>query len=223
MSALPSKAGMCRALVDVRFGPIADIISNIQWTKVPYTDQFNGVMFCVKQAACAKEEIQMGILDELLGGGQRQKEYRDFVARYEQGDPSEGYSDREVLQRYGDVSHAVPPNQYAQAAIEALGKLSPEDRAAFLKMLQERAATLGVALPRQVTPEPKELGQVLTDLHGKPGQLRDMLGGDAAQPQQQASASPITDILSSPMAKAVLAGIAAMVVKRVMQGSSRTT
>ena len=38
------------------------------------------------------------------------------------------------------------------------------------------------------------------------GQLRDILGG----------------ILSSPQAKAVLAGIAAMVVRRVMQGSSRT-
>jgi hypothetical protein len=36
----------------------------------------------------------MGILDELLGGGQRQKEYRDFVDRYEQGHPSEGYSDQ---------------------------------------------------------------------------------------------------------------------------------
>src|SRR5258706_210221 len=34
----------------------------------------------------------MGILDELIGGGQRQKEYRDFVDRYQQGDPSEGYS-----------------------------------------------------------------------------------------------------------------------------------
>ena len=28
----------------------------------------------------------MGILDELIGGGQRQKEYRDFVDRYEQGE-----------------------------------------------------------------------------------------------------------------------------------------
>jgi hypothetical protein len=69
-----------------------------------------------------------------------------------------------------------------------------------------------------VAPEPKELGQVLTDLHKKPGQLRHMLGGDAAQPQKQASgSSPISDILTSPMAKAVLAGIAAMVVKRVMR------
>src|ERR1700750_1255933 len=92
----------------------------------------------------------MGILDELIGGGQRQKEYRDFVDRYEQGDPSEGYSDQEVLNRYGNVSHAVPPDKYAQAAIEALGKLSPEERAAFVKMLQQRAEARGVALPRQV-------------------------------------------------------------------------
>ncbi|MBR0693433.1 hypothetical protein [Bradyrhizobium lablabi] len=165
----------------------------------------------------------MGILDELMGGGQRQKEYRDFIDRYEQGDPSEGYSDQEVLNRYGDVSHAVPPDQYAEAAIEALGKLSPEERAAFVKMLQQRAAARGVALPGQVAPEPKELGGVLTDLHGKPGQLRDILvSGDAQPPSQAQPSNPIIDMLASPQAKAVLAGIAAMVVKRVMQGSSRT-
>ena len=159
----------------------------------------------------------MGILDELLAGGQRQKEYSDFVNRYEQGHPSEGYSDQEVLERYGEVSHAVPSDQYAKAAQEALSKLSPEERAAFVKMLQDRAAARGVTLPVNVTPEPKELGDVLTDLHSKPGQLRDMLGGDTAQLQQQSpGSSPIIEILSSPMAKAVLAGIASMVVKRVM-------
>jgi hypothetical protein len=118
---------------------------------------------------------------------------------------------------------SVSPDQYAQAAQEALSKLSPEERAAFVKMLQDRAAARGVTLPRQVAPEPKDLGQVLTGLHAKPGQLRDMLGGGAAQPQEQASgSSPITDILTSPMAKAVLAGIAAMVVKRVMSRPSQT-
>jgi hypothetical protein len=115
-----------------------------------------------------------------------------------------------------EVAHAVPSDHYAQAAQEALSKLSPQERALFMKMLQDRAAAHGVTLPGKVAPEPKELGQVLTDLHEKPGQLRDMLGGDAAQPQQAAGSSPITDILSSPMAKAVLAGIAAMVVKRVV-------
>jgi len=58
---------------------------------------------CIINHVCAKEEFYMGILDELLGGGQRQKDYRDFVDRYEQGSPSEGYSDQEVLKRYGDV------------------------------------------------------------------------------------------------------------------------
>jgi hypothetical protein len=169
-----------------------------------------------------KGVLQMGILDELLTGGQRQQDYRDFVDRYEQGPPSQGYSDQEVLKRYGEVSHAVPADQYARAAQEALSKLSPEERAAFVKMLQDRAAARGVTLPRQVAPDPKDLGQVLTDLHKKPGQLRDMLGGDAVQPTQASGSSPITDILTSPMAKAVLAGIAAMVVKNVMGGSSRS-
>ena len=165
----------------------------------------------------------MGILDDLLGNEQLQKQYKDFVKRYEQGDPSEGYSDQEVLKRYGEVSHAVPAGQYAQAAQEALGKLSPEDREEFLKMLQERAAARGVELPGKVASDPRDLGRVLTDLHEKPGQLRDILGPGDGQLQGQASRSnPIGDMLSSPMAKAVLAGIAAMVVKR-MTGSSQTT
>ena len=164
----------------------------------------------------------MGILDDLLAGGQIQKEYKDFVSRYEQGDPSEGYSDQEVLKRYGEVSHAVPPDQYAQAAQEALGKLSPEERAEFLKMLQERAAARGVKLPGRVAPDPKDLGQVLTDLHQKPGQLRDILGGGDARPQEQVQGSnPIIDMLSSPLAKAVLAGIATVVIKRMTGSSSQ--
>jgi hypothetical protein len=165
----------------------------------------------------------MGILDDLLGRGQLQKEYKDFVNRYEQGDPSEGYSDQEVLKRYGEVSHAVPPDQYAQAAQEALSKLSPEERAEFLAMLQERAAARGVKLPGKVASDPKDLGHVLTELHEKPGQLRDILAGGDSQPQGQAPGSnPIVDMLSSPLAKAVLAGIAAVVVKRITGASSQT-
>src|SRR5262245_46559997 len=96
-----------------------------------------------------KGVLQMGILDELLAGGQRQKDYSDFVDRYEQGPPSQGYSDQEVLNRYGEVSHAVSSDQYTQAAQEALSKLSPEERAAFVKMLQDRAAARGVTLPEK--------------------------------------------------------------------------
>ena len=75
----------------------------------------------------------------------------------------------------------MPPDQYAQAAQEALAKLSPEERAEFLKMLQERAAARGVKLPGNVAADPKDLGKVLTDLHEKPGQLRDI--GDCYPPR----------------------------------------
>jgi len=81
----------------------------------------------------------MGILEDLLGGGQRQGDFTDFVNRYEQGHPAEGYTDQEVVERYREVAHAVPADQYAQAAQEALARLSPEERAEFVKMLQERA------------------------------------------------------------------------------------
>ena len=86
-------------------------------------------------------------------------------------------------------------------------------------MLQQRNATRGVKLPGKVI-RSTDLGKMLTDLHQKPGQLRDILGG--GQPRGKRRVNPIIDMLSSPQAKAVLAGIAAMVVKRVTQGSSRT-
>jgi hypothetical protein len=86
-------------------------------------------------------------------------------------------------------------------------------------MLQERAQTRGTQLPQQIGAEPQDLGQVLTDLHQRPGQLRDLLGGAQARAE---GSSAVTSLLASPLAKAALAGIAAMVVKRVMQGPARS-
>jgi hypothetical protein len=162
----------------------------------------------------------MGILDDLLGGGQRRGDFEDFVKRYEQGHPAEGYSDQEVIDRYGQVAHEVPPDDYAQAATEALSRLSPEERAEFVKMLQERARARGVALPGKVGSDPRDLGQVVRDLHQKPGQLRDLLGGERS-PGGAAGSDALTNVLGSPVAKAALAGIAAMLVRRVMRGSAR--
>jgi len=162
----------------------------------------------------------MGILEDLFGGGQRKQDYTDFVNRYEQGHPAEGYSDAEVVDRYREVAHAVPPDDYAQAAQAALARLSPEERAEFVRLLQDRVRARGAALPRPVEPDPGGLGQVLTDLHKTPGRLRDLLGGGSA-PSQAAGASPLAGMFASPLAKAALAGIAAMVVKRVMQGPAR--
>jgi hypothetical protein len=161
----------------------------------------------------------MGMLDDLLGSGKRQQEYSDFVRRYDQGHPSEGYSDQEVVDRYRDVAHAVPRDEYAQAAQEALARLSPEERASFARMLQQRAAAKGMPLPDNVTSNPRDLGDALTNIHEIPGRLRDLFGtgaskGTATEPG--GAAGGLGSMLSSPVAKAALAGIAAMVVKRAM-------
>jgi hypothetical protein len=160
----------------------------------------------------------MGVLEDLLSSGQVQRMFTDFVTRYEQGHPSEGYSDQEVVDRYSQVAHAVPADQYAQAAQEALARLSPEERAAFVKMLQDRAQAKGVTLPSRVGADPRDLGQVLTGLHQKPGQLRDILSGGGSS-ADVSGASPLTGLLGSPLAKAALAGITAMLVKKVVRSA----
>ena len=162
----------------------------------------------------------MGFLDDLFGSGELQRDFKDFVNRYEQGHPADGYSDQEVVQRYSDVAHAVPPDQYAQAAQEALARLSPEERAASVKMLQERAQAKGATLPTQVGTDPRGLGQMVTDLHQTPGRLRDLLGGGGSPQTKAAESNPLAGMLASPLARAALAGITAMVVKRVMRGET---
>jgi hypothetical protein len=121
------------------------------------------------------------------------------------------------MERYRDVAHAVPRDEYAQAAQEALARLSPEERAAFAKMLQQRAAAKGMPLPDNVTANPRDLGQVLTNIHETPGRLRDLFGtGGGERSATQPEGGGLSSMLSSPLAKAALAGIAAMVVKRAM-------
>jgi hypothetical protein len=89
-----------------------------------------------------------------------------------------------------------------------------------VKLLQERAQARGAALPRRLGSDPNDLGRALTDLHQTPGQVRDLLGpGEGAQ-APATGASAVSSVLASPLAKAALAGIAAMVVKRVMRGSA---
>jgi hypothetical protein len=67
----------------------------------------------------------MNLFDMLTGMGSKRDEYEDFARRYEQGSPSEGYSDQEVLDRYGSVAHNVSATDYEEAAREAFDRLSP--------------------------------------------------------------------------------------------------
>ena len=86
----------------------------------------------------------MGLLDELMGGGDRQQEYGDFVQRYQQGPPYEGISDEEAGQRYTEVAGEVDPQTYQDSARDALANLQPDERNAFASQLHEYAQGQGV-------------------------------------------------------------------------------
>jgi hypothetical protein len=58
------------------------------------------------------------------------------------------------------------------------------------------------------------LANITSQLHQQPGLLRDILGGLTGNRESSGSGG----ILSNPLAKAALAGIAAMLVKKVLGG-----
>jgi hypothetical protein len=172
----------------------------------------------------------MGLFEILMGAGQNQQEYEDFARRYEQGAPWEGYSDQEVIDRYGQVAHKLPSSDYEAAVREALSRLSPAQQAELGRYLQERAAGREVALP-----PPGQAGgaggldglaRSVRELHERPGRLREVLtapsGAEPGRAPGSAGAEPagvppdLGGIFASPLAKAALAGIAAMLVRRML-------
>ena len=162
----------------------------------------------------------MGLLDMLMGSSQTREGFQDFLNRFQEGPPSEGYSDQEVLDRYGQVAHQASPSDYEAAARDAFGHLSEADREQFGQMLAGQAQSRGLNLPGLTPPQGQGFGDVdwlaniVSQIHQQPGLLRDLLGGLTGNRETSSSGG----IFSSPLAKAALAGIAAMLVKRVLGG-----
>ncbi len=157
----------------------------------------------------------MNLFDNLFGGQQRQ-EYEGFVNRYQQGHPSEGYSEEEAMQRYQTVASNVPEDVYQQSAEESFARLSPQERKEFFQFLRERAQQQQVA--QNFTDfnqegaddryqDPHELAQLATRMRQQqPGFLEKLLGDDGGG----------QGMLGNPLVKSALAGIAAMAMRKLM-------
>jgi hypothetical protein len=162
----------------------------------------------------------MNLLEMLMGSSQTREGFQDFLNRFEEGPPSEGYEDQEVLDRYGEVAHRASPSDYEEAARDAFGRLSQADREEFGQLLAGRAQSKRLDLPGLAPPQGQGFGDVdwlsniTSQIHQQPGLLRDLLGGLTGNRETSSSGG----ILSSPLAKAALAGIAAMLVKKVLGG-----
>jgi hypothetical protein len=151
----------------------------------------------------------MGLLDGLLGA-MGQQGAGDFIQRFERGAPWDGIGDGEALDHYGRVAGSLPPDEYRQSAQEAFSRFSPDDRRRYGELLQQQARRQDFGLQGveggDRLEDPGVLAEMTSRLHGAgPGVLRGILGGGGGG-----------GALSNPLAKAALAGIAAMAMKRVM-------
>ena len=161
----------------------------------------------------------MSFFDQIMGGGQQQQEYQDFVDRYDQGAPWDGISDQEALERYDQIAPQMSQEQYMDAAQSAFAQMSPDERMQFGQYVQEQATQQGLSLPG--------LGGGMGNFQD-PGFLAQMAGGLFQQQPNlpsQILGGPLGGMmggaagggaLNSPIALAALAGIAAMAVKQMM-------
>ena len=159
----------------------------------------------------------MGLLDDLLGGGQQRREYQDFASRYDQGPPWAGISDHEAVSRYQQVATRLPPDVYQQSAEDAFARMSPQERQEFARYLQQRSRQQSLDFPDfnqdgidDRYQDPRMLAQVTSRMEQQqPGILGQLLGGGGGG---------AGSMLDNPLAKAALAGVAAMAIKRMAGG-----
>lgn len=183
----------------------------------------------------------MDLLGNLLGGGQQRDDYQDFVRRYDQGDPWDGISDDEAVNRYRQVAQQAPPDVYQESAQQAFSRLTPQQRREFAQHLQQRAQQQGYRdqdLDGDGVADRLEdagsLARVTTRMHQQqPNLLEQLLGGGGGGAGQMTGASRMgglgglggsgsgggaAGMLGNPLAKAAMAGIAAMVASKVLGG-----
>lgn len=158
----------------------------------------------------------LDMLGQLLGGGQRRQEYQDFVERYDTGSPWDGISDQEAQSRYEQVAPRLSPEMYQQSAQEAFSRLTPQQRMQLGQHLQQQTRQQNLSVPDlngdgvdDRFQDSGYLAQAAGQLNQQqPGILGNLLGGGGGG----------QGMLQSPIAKAALAGIAAMAVKKMMSG-----
>jgi len=172
-------------------------------------------------------EDSMDLLQGLLGGDQRQQ-LEDFAGRYDQGAPWDGISDQEAVDRYRQVARSLPPDQYEIAARQSFDRLSPQQRLEFGRYLQQQAHAQGITDfdgdgVDDRYQDPAQLAAMTSRAEQRqPGILEQLIGGvggggfGGGFGSSPMAAQGGGGMLGSPIAKAALAGIAAMAVKQVV-------
>ena len=161
----------------------------------------------------------MSNLSEMLGGGgNRRGEYEDFVQRFDRGAPWEGIDDDEARTRYEEVSSQLSDDDYELSAKEAFERLDPQQRKQMAQLLRQQGRARGADLGEfdqdddDRLSDPNRLARMTRQVRKQqPGGLGGLLAGGGGGGGGGAG------MLGNPLAKAALAGIAAMAAKKMMR------
>jgi hypothetical protein len=127
----------------------------------------------------------MNILEKIVG--EKRTEFSDFMKRYDQGRPDEGYADDEVRSRYNEVASRLSDDEYEDSAREAFDRMSPQERREFYSQLRQTAGREGFD-PSQFNgddagryEDSRELAGLTSRMRReKPDMLSNLLGGNLA-------------------------------------------
>lgn len=163
----------------------------------------------------------------------RQEELRDFANRYERGAPYDEISEEEAVSRYREVVPELSGEDYRHSAREAFSRMEPEERAEFGEQLRDQSLQQGYDFPEDDGREdrfqdPDHLTQLVEWVRREhPDLLEGLVGDGGAGLVGGMMGEGITGgegvagdggMLGNPVAKAVLAGIAAIGFERMADG-----
>jgi hypothetical protein len=168
------------------------------------------------------------VVDQLLGGlfgGQDddddegcRRRATDFVDRYERGAPYDGIDDDEVMHNYRATAGRLSPQEFEEATAQSLDRLSREERRELRRRMRHQGGgQIDDDDPRLMAREISQYRQQGSDdpLGGLGGMLGSMFGSSGGSNQ---GANTGGDLLGGPLGKAVMGGVAAFAMKKMMGG-----
>lgn len=168
--------------------------------------------------------------------GDRREELLDFAERYERGAPYNEISEEEAVSRYREVVPELSGEDYRHSAREAFSRMEPEERAEFGKQLRDQSLQHGYDFTdldandgEDHFRDPGYLAQVTARMRRERPDLLEGLIGDGGAGLVGGmmgegmtggeGASGDGGMLGNPVAKAALAGIAAIGIKKIVESN----
>ena len=198
---------------------------------IPTGEATSEPMTSREEPVATRRRTLMDALTDIFAPDQRQR-HEDFARRYEHGSPWSDFDDQEALSEYQEVAPRLSEAEYRDSAREAFERLTPEQRREFGRWLRTKARKQGATVPDldrdgidDRLEDPGYLADATTQLRTQqPGFLDGLLGsvlgggaGASGGTPRWAGQGGLSGLLSSPIARAAIGGIAAMAFSRLMR------